>query len=118
MRGHARIAQARCTRDEHLHVVPGETKAPHECRRCSRAIVATLTKSCWQKITTEHMRTLKQRGICVVEPVTKTLACGDTGKGAMAAAEEIARYAMVKLNAYREEEAAAVELHGRPPFCP
>lgn len=36
----------------------------------------------------------------------------------MAAAEEIARYAMVKLNAYREEEAAAVELHGRPPFCP
>ena len=64
------------------------------------------------------MRTLEQRGICVIQPVTKTLACGDTGKGAMAATEEIARHAMLMLQGYREEEKAAVEVHGRPPFCP
>ena len=73
---------------------------------------------CRQKITTKHIRTLKERGILVVEPVTKTLACGDTGKGAMAATEEIARCTMSELKAFREEQIAAVEQHGLQPFCP
>ena len=81
-------------------------------------MLAVLTTRCRQKTTAEHTRVLKKRGICIVEPVTKTLACGDTGKGAMAAAEEIARCAMEKLHAFREEETAAVEVHGRPAFYP
>ena len=72
----------------------------------------------YQKITGQHIRTLEQRGIGVVDPVTKTLACGDTGKGAMAPTEEIARQALRKLAAYRKEEQVAVEVERRPPFCP
>ena len=42
-----------------------------------------------QRITQQHLATLRQRGVTVVEPVRKTLACGDTGMGAMAEVETI-----------------------------
>ena len=71
-----------------------------------------------QKVTGEHIRTLEKRGICVIDPVEKTLACGDTGKGAMASTGDIARRAMQMLQAYREEERVAVEVDKRPPFRP
>eukprot|EP01063_Lacrimia_lanifica_P014137 TRINITY_DN2078_c6_g1_i2.p2 TRINITY_DN2078_c6_g1~~TRINITY_DN2078_c6_g1_i2.p2 ORF type:complete len:233 (+),score=78.04 TRINITY_DN2078_c6_g1_i2:97-795(+) len=37
-----------------------------------------------QGITGEHIATLEARGVRLVDPVVKTLACGDVGKGAMA----------------------------------
>ena len=43
-----------------------------------------------QRITQQHLETLRQRGVAVVEPICKTLACGDTGIGAMAEVETIA----------------------------
>eukprot|EP00468_Gymnochlora_sp_CCMP2014_P000269 CAMPEP_0167743262 /NCGR_PEP_ID=MMETSP0110_2-20121227/1915_1 /TAXON_ID=629695 /ORGANISM="Gymnochlora sp., Strain CCMP2014" /LENGTH=247 /DNA_ID=CAMNT_0007627607 /DNA_START=84 /DNA_END=827 /DNA_ORIENTATION=+ len=42
-----------------------------------------------QKVTSEHIEILKKRGVVVVDPVSKLLACGDVGKGAMETPEKI-----------------------------
>ena len=42
-----------------------------------------------QGITQQHVGVLKTRGVAMIDPVVKLLACGDTGKGAMADVETI-----------------------------
>ena len=46
-----------------------------------------------QNITSEQLEILKKRGIKVFEPLSKKLACGDIGKGAMIDVETIAEAA-------------------------
>lgn len=41
------------------------------------------------EITKDSIKTLKEKGVKFIEPVTKTLACGDVGKGALAEIESI-----------------------------
>ena len=42
--------------------------------------------------TSQHLNMLEQQlGVQVVDPVSKALACGDVGTGAMAAADHIAQ---------------------------
>src|SRR5690606_24255980 len=41
-------------------------------------------------LTLRHLTTLRSLGIAVIDPVIKTLACGDTGSGALALAATIA----------------------------
>ena len=60
---------------------------------------------------------LKARGVEVIPPVSKKLACGDTGVGAMAEVEDIVEAAVGKLRAHAEAEAAALA-DGKPPFVP
>ena len=80
---------------------------------------ARLTVGCsGQKITAQHIRTLRDRGVCVVDPVQKTLACGDRGNGAMAPTEEIVRQVTQKLQAHEEERRLAVEVEKKPKHCP
>eukprot|EP01052_Picozoa_sp_SAG31_P019983 SAG31_NODE_1482_length_8175_cov_4.484398_4_plen_67_part_00 len=40
-------------------------------------------------MTQTHVTTLEARGVQILQPVEKTLACGDVGKGAMAAVDDI-----------------------------
>ena len=58
---------------------------------------------------------LKGRGVVVVPPVSKLLACGDQGMGAMAEVEDVVRVAVELLEKRRraEEQAAAA---GLPPL--
>ena len=51
-----------------------------------------------QKITQDHTAVLKRRGIRIIEPVVKRLACGDHGKGAMASVSEIVGAVMTALS--------------------
>ena len=45
----------------------------------------------WESpLTLQHLKALTQLGACIIDPVYKTLACGDTGAGAMAAVQDIA----------------------------
>ena len=53
------------------------------------------------------MATLRKRGVEIVEPITKTLACGDKGNGAMAAPETIVAQVLAKMTAYQEVLAEA-----------
>ena len=71
-----------------------------------------------EKITAQHIRTLRDRGVCVVDPVQKTLACGDRGNGAMAPTEEIVRQVTQKLQAHEEERRLAVDVEKKPKHCP
>ena len=41
------------------------------------------------EITKDSIKKLKEKGVKFIEPVTKTLACGDVGKGALAEIESI-----------------------------
>ncbi len=47
--------------------------------------------------TEQHLHTLRGLGAAVVPPVVKTLACGDTGNGAMASPVEIVKAAQAAL---------------------
>lgn len=58
------------------------------------------TKMWSHPITTEHIEKISQWGIWVVKPITKQLACGETGEGAMAEIETIAH--TVKQAFYKE----------------
>lgn len=40
-------------------------------------------------LTAKHIAEVKALGVHVVDPVTKTLACGDTGTGAMASVDTL-----------------------------
>ena len=70
-----------------------------------------------QRITGTHLAALKQRGIQVVPPISKLLACGDTGTGAMA---EVSNILTVAINALKRHVAAEHEAaqQGKPPFAP
>ena len=70
-----------------------------------------------QRITGQHLQTLRGRGVLVVPPVSKRLACGDTGVGAMAAVEDVVQAAVEQLEKFKEAARAAEE-EGRPPFVP
>lgn len=44
----------------------------------------------WESpLTSQHLKALNTLGAWVIDPVHKTLACGDTGAGAMAAVQDI-----------------------------
>uniref|UniRef100_A0A383VT09 phosphopantothenoylcysteine decarboxylase n=1 Tax=Tetradesmus obliquus TaxID=3088 RepID=A0A383VT09_TETOB len=47
--------------------------------------------------TAQHLAAIQQLGVTVVDPVSKTLACGDVGQGAMASPETIAAACEVAL---------------------
>lgn len=49
-------------------------------------------------LTEEHLSSLRRLGGSVVEPVSKTLACNDTGVGALAAVDDIVADVRGKLN--------------------
>lgn len=70
-----------------------------------------------QRVTAQHLETLRARGVGVVPPVSKVLACGDTGLGAMADVGEIAEAALARLREHAAAEAAAAAA-GRPRFVP
>ena len=68
-----------------------------------------------QRVTAEHLATLRQRGVQVVSPVVKILACGEQGMGAMATVEDVVAVAADALREYasKDEQAGAA---GKPPF--
>jgi phosphopantothenoylcysteine decarboxylase len=69
-----------------------------------------------QRITAQHLAVLEGRGVHVIPPVEKVLACGDSGVGAMAAVEDIVGRAaslMAEQDAARQR---AVE-EGKLPFA-
>ena len=49
-----------------------------------------------QRITREHVETLEARGVQVVPPIAKKLACGDVGVGAMNEPADVARRAALE----------------------
>lgn len=71
----------------------------------------------YQRATEQNLRKLRQRGAVVVEPVVKKLACGDTGKGAMAKPLDIVEGIMRALEAHEAERQEALEA-GLPVFVP
>lgn len=97
-------------RDEHLHVVPGGLPGPFpplsgpatlDCPRTSWGALPA------QKITGQHIRSLEARGVQVINPVEKTLACGDIGTGAMESVENIAAVIVSALRKQHATEAPA-----------
>ncbi|CAM9755532.1 unnamed protein product, partial [Heterosigma akashiwo] len=67
-----------------------------------------MNTSMWAHPLTAHqLRGLEALGCAVAEPVAKTLACGDTGKGAMAAPADVARLVHGKVEAYLAQQAHA-----------
>ena len=70
-----------------------------------------------QRITREHVETLEARGVQVVPPIAKKLACGDVGVGAMAEPADVARRALELLHEFAQAEDAA-RREGKPPFKP
>ncbi|ORZ37049.1 flavo protein [Catenaria anguillulae PL171] len=56
--------------------------------------------------TGEHLDKVKQWGYRVIEPVSKVLACGDIGNGAMAEPHTIARLVLQSVNALAAEDAS------------
>ena len=53
----------------------------------------------------------------VVPPISKLLACGDVGVGAMAEVRDVADAALAMLRAHADAAAAAAA-EGKPPFAP
>ena len=87
----------------------------HTVRR--RVIVApSMNTFMWhQRITAEHLATLRQRGVEVVSPVVKALACGDTGMGAMATVDDVVAATVEALQEHTKKHDKAVA-DGKPPF--
>eukprot|EP01010_Urceolus_cornutus_P000879 NODE_1385_length_940_cov_333.679012_g1068_i0.p1 GENE.NODE_1385_length_940_cov_333.679012_g1068_i0~~NODE_1385_length_940_cov_333.679012_g1068_i0.p1 ORF type:complete len:298 (+),score=69.41 NODE_1385_length_940_cov_333.679012_g1068_i0:68-895(+) len=53
----------------------------------------------YQRLTAQHLSVLRSRGVEVVPPIAKTLACGDHGNGAMADVDTIIQMVMMHLPA-------------------
>ena len=70
-----------------------------------------------QRITGTHLGTLRARGVHVVPPISKKLACGDEGVGAMAEVDDIAERTLHLLREHLDAEAASRAV-GRPAFVP
>ena len=45
----------------------------------------------YQQVTKEAVSVLMRRGVTIIEPTVKKLACGDTGKGALASVDDVVR---------------------------
>ena len=87
----------------------------HTVRRALIVAPAMNTFMWNQRVTAEHLATLRQRGVEVVSPVVKMLACGDTGMGAMATVEDVVAAAVGALREYsRKDEQASAQ--GKPQF--
>lgn len=87
----------------------------HSVARPVLAAPAMNTVMWYQKVTRAHVEALEARGVKIVPPVAKTLACGDLGMGAMATPPEIVREAVELLRRHAAAEAVA-EVEGRPRF--
>jgi len=70
-----------------------------------------------QRVTRSHVVSLEARGVHVVPPIAKKLACGDTGVGAMAEVPQLVDAALEQLREHLELERQA-EREGKPPFVP
>lgn len=70
-----------------------------------------------QRVTGSHLAALEARGVRVVPPVAKKLACGDTGVGAMAEVPQVVQAAVEALRKHTQAQEQAVR-EGRPPFVP
>ena len=70
-----------------------------------------------QRITRTHLDTLEARGVHIVPPIAKKLACGDTGIGAMAEVAVVVEAALVVLRGHMAAEGEA-RRSGRPRFVP
>ena len=70
-----------------------------------------------QRITSTHLASLRERGVHVVPPISKKLACGDEGVGAMAEVSDVIEVAVRLLQGHVDAEAAA-RAAGKPPFTP
>ena len=70
-----------------------------------------------QQVTHGHLRTLRDRGVSILDSVVKTLACGDTGKGAMADVAVIVAATVAALDRYEASLAQAAS-ENRPDFVP
>mmetsp|Transcript_4020 Transcript_4020/g.8540 ORF Transcript_4020/g.8540 Transcript_4020/m.8540 type:complete len:205 (+) Transcript_4020:398-1012(+) len=68
-----------------------------------------------QNMTHAHLGSLRARSVEVIEPAVKTLACGDTGKGAMAEVATIVGRVVTALDGY-EASLKVAKAHGRPAF--
>mmetsp|Transcript_74927 Transcript_74927/g.150653 ORF Transcript_74927/g.150653 Transcript_74927/m.150653 type:complete len:276 (+) Transcript_74927:42-869(+) len=68
-----------------------------------------------QKVTQAHLSVLRDRGVIVLDPIEKVLACGDKGQGAMVDPKTIADAASRLLDAH-EESAAQAKRGGCPDF--
>jgi phosphopantothenoylcysteine decarboxylase len=69
----------------------------------------------YQRITGEHIQRIEARGVRLAQPVSKMLACGDEGKGAMADVSTIIKLTMACLDDHTAAVAAAARA-GKPAF--
>lgn len=74
-----------------------------------------MTSSLIYQMTQEHLDVLLARGIHVVPPIVKRLACGDTGQGAMADVKDITIATRQYLSQHLEAIARA-RAQGLPEF--
>lgn len=78
---------------------------------CPVVIAPAMHTAMWEHpATQENCQVLAERGIHVLEPVTGALSSGDSGKGRMPEAEEIARRALAYLHG---ERAVTLDLAGQ-----
>ena len=70
-----------------------------------------------QRVTASHLATLEARGVRLIDPIRKTLACGDTGLGAMAEVPTVVTAALALLSEHAAAERAA-DAAGKPVFVP
>ncbi|KOO52742.1 phosphopantothenoylcysteine decarboxylase [Chrysochromulina tobinii] len=61
-----------------------------------------------QRVTGSHLAVLEARGVRVVPPVAKKLACGDTGVGAMAEVPQVVQAAVEALRKHTQAQEQAV----------
>lgn len=83
------------------------------CWEASKAVLvapAMNTKMWNHAATSRHLKELQEFGVAVIEPVSKTLACGDVGVGAMASVADIVAATLMHLRRSqgREESDAFV----------
>jgi phosphopantothenoylcysteine decarboxylase len=84
----------------------------------SFAVAPAMNTFMWhQRVTAEHLGVLRRRGVAVIPPVSKRLACGDCGMGAMADVESVVEEALGLLHAHAEACQAARRA-GLPVFAP
>lgn len=84
----------------------GHTQCSCICHPCLQVAPAMNTLMWSSPFTKKHLEALVQLGAVVVPPVSKRLACGDTGAGAMASPEAITQVVQAVLQRGR---------HGRLP---
>ena len=76
----------------------GEPYAQHEWALLSLQVAPAMNTLMWESpLTLQHLTALTKLGGRVIDPVSKTLACGDTGAGAMAAVQDIAQRVQLTL---------------------